>query len=224
MSDGRTRRYDPRRRERIIEACLDVLADVGLAGTSHRRVAAAAGVPLGSMTYHFDGLSDLLHEAFGQLALTVARRFDEQLAAAPDPAAAVTAVVSLIDHDVLSDRRELVLSHELYTLAARDPHYRDITRDWMAASRRALERHFDPLTARLLDALVEGLTIHRALDDERSEPGATEEAVRRIVRSPTKVDRCGSDSRLDELETGAVGARSSTTSTPTAGPSVATTR
>lgn len=36
-------RYDPGRRERIIDACLDVIAEHGVAGTSHRRVAAAAG-------------------------------------------------------------------------------------------------------------------------------------------------------------------------------------
>ena len=51
-------RYDPGRRERIIDACLDVIAEHGVAGTSHRRVAAAARVPLGSMTYHFDGMDD----------------------------------------------------------------------------------------------------------------------------------------------------------------------
>ena len=58
------RRNDPGRRDRIIDACLDVIAEVGVAGTSHRRVADAAGVPLGSMTYHFTGMNELLHEAF----------------------------------------------------------------------------------------------------------------------------------------------------------------
>ena len=60
------RRYDPGRRDRIIDACLDVIAESGVAGTSHRRVAQAADVPLGSMTYHFTGMNDLLHEAIGR--------------------------------------------------------------------------------------------------------------------------------------------------------------
>ena len=34
----------------------------------------------------------------------------------------------------------------------------------MARSRRTLEQYFDRTTARILDALVEGLSIHRALD------------------------------------------------------------
>ena len=50
----RARRVDPNRRQRIIDACLDVIAERGVAGTSHRIVAEAADVPLGSMTYHFD--------------------------------------------------------------------------------------------------------------------------------------------------------------------------
>ena len=57
---ARRRRHDPQRRDRIIDACLEVLAEHGVAGTSHRRVAAAAGVPLGSMTYHFTGMDELL--------------------------------------------------------------------------------------------------------------------------------------------------------------------
>ena len=41
------RRFDPERKDRIIEACLDVIAERGVAGTSHRVVAAAAGQQLG---------------------------------------------------------------------------------------------------------------------------------------------------------------------------------
>lgn len=47
----------------------------------------------------------------------------------------------------------------------------------MARSRQALERHFDATTARLLDALIEGLTIHRALD---TEPHGAAEVVRAV--------------------------------------------
>lgn len=38
------RRYDPDRRDRIIDACLDLVAEVGVAGVSHRKVAAVADV------------------------------------------------------------------------------------------------------------------------------------------------------------------------------------
>jgi DNA-binding transcriptional regulator YbjK len=176
-------RADPGRRDRIIDACLDVIAEVGVAGASHRAIAAAAGVPLGSMTYHFTGMRSLLREAFARFATEVSERFERRMATARDEDEAADAVVDIITVDTFGTQRDLVLTHELYTLAARDPDFRTITTAWMSASRRALERHFDPLTARLLDALIEGLSIHRALDTEPHDTARAAEAVARLVRS-----------------------------------------
>ncbi|MCW3845483.1 TetR family transcriptional regulator, partial [Micromonospora yasonensis] len=79
---GRSRRrYEPDRRQRLIEVTLDVIAEHGVAGTTHRRVATAADVPLGSVTYHFASLEHLLASAFTHLAETAAAVFDAQLAA-----------------------------------------------------------------------------------------------------------------------------------------------
>jgi DNA-binding transcriptional regulator YbjK len=133
------------------------------------------------MTYHFTGMHELLHEAFSRFARTASKRFEERMATADDVETAKQAITDVIFHNVLSDQRELVLTHELYTLAARDPAYRDITNAWMARSRRTLEQHFDPATARILDALVEGLSIHRALDNEPQDKAIVTAAVERIT-------------------------------------------
>jgi len=186
----RPRRTDPDRRDRIIDACLDVVAERGVAGTSHRQVAAAADVPLGSMTYHFAGIDELLREAFGRFADAAAARFEHRLEAAQDREEAIDAVVQIITRDVFATSRDLVLTHELYALAAHDPAYRSLTNRWMAASRRALARHFDPTTTRLLDALIEGMTIHRALDTEPHDDADAVEAVRRIT-TPAGAPRDG---------------------------------
>lgn len=177
----RPRRHDPERRDRIIDACLQVIGDVGVAGASTRRIAAVADVPLGSISYHFTGTDELLHEAFERFSHRVSDRFERSMAGAADADDARQAVIDLIASDVLTDPQELVLTHELYTLAAREPGFRRLTRDWMSRSRRALERHFDPLTARLLDALIEGMTIHRALDTEPHEVADVSAAVDRII-------------------------------------------
>ncbi|GEL94072.1 TetR/AcrR family transcriptional regulator [Cellulomonas composti] len=182
---GRRRRFDPDRRDRIIDACLQVIGDVGVAGASTRRIAAAADVPLGSISYHFTDVDELLRAAFERFARRVSDRFEERLARAVTLDEARQAVVDLIGTDVLVDPHELVLTHELYTLAARDPGYRRLTHEWMARSRHALERHFDPTTARLLDALIEGLSIHRALDTEPHDPGEIERAVALVTRPTT---------------------------------------
>ncbi|MCZ4096223.1 TetR family transcriptional regulator [Streptomyces sp. So13.3] len=60
------RRYDPDRRRRIIDAAIRVVGERGIAGLSHRSVAAEADVPLGSTTYHFATLDDLLVAALRQ--------------------------------------------------------------------------------------------------------------------------------------------------------------
>ncbi|WP_456786070.1 TetR/AcrR family transcriptional regulator [Cellulomonas sp. P5_C5] len=186
MTERRARRHDPDRRERILDACLHVIGEVGVAGASTRRIAAVADVPLGSITYHFTDVDELLRTAFERFAHRVSDRFEDYMSRAADVDEARRAVVELISVDVLVDPEELVLTHELYTLAARDPGYRRLTHEWMARSRDALERHFDPATARLLDALIEGLTIHRALDTEPHGPEEVVRAVDLITRAPAR--------------------------------------
>ena len=182
-------RVDPDRRERIIGAALDLIAEEGVAGTSHRKVASRAGVPLGSMTYHFQSMDELLREAFTRFSETIIAVFEERLGAATDRDEAREAIVGLVHRLSGGHQRELVLTHELYTLAARKPAYRELTREWMRRSRRALEWHFDPATARQIDALIEGLSIHRALDTDPHERALTVEAVTRITTEPTAAGR-----------------------------------
>ncbi|GLU49177.1 TetR/AcrR family transcriptional regulator [Nocardiopsis ansamitocini] len=176
-----TRRVDPERRDRIIAAATSLIAEVGVAGTSHRKVAARADVPLGSMTYHFENMDELLREVFTRFSITISDRFEKRLFAATTPDEARRAVADLVHQDLADSPRDLVLTHELYTLAARDPAYRQLTRSWMHRSRNALEQHFDPLTARQVDALIEGLVIHRALETEPHDRALTVDAIARLT-------------------------------------------
>ncbi|MEV6181932.1 TetR family transcriptional regulator [Streptomyces sp. NPDC052015] len=183
MATGHT---DPQRRERIIAATLDLIAEEGIARVSHRKIAARAGVPLGSMTYHFSGMDHLLREAFGRFTDHIVAVFDAHLAAPANPEQARQAVADLVH--VLSEGsgRDLLLTQELYTLAARQPAYRELTHEWMRRSRVHLEKHFDPDTARQLDALIEGLTLHRALSRQPHDRALTLEAIARITATGTR--------------------------------------
>ncbi len=171
------RRHAPDRRARILRAALDVVAAHGVAGATHRRIAAAADVPLGSMTYHFEGLEPLLTEAFTLLADDVAARFTERMEAATTRAEACEAVVDLVVGESWASPRTMLLSYELYAFAARRPALQEVMRDWMDKSRAALGRHFPPETAKALDAMIEGLSIHRSVDRDP----ADRDAVRAIV-------------------------------------------
>ena len=177
----RARRHDPGRRDRLIQATLDVIAEQGVAGATHRSIARAADVPLGSTTYHFASIDELLAEAFTRHAESIAGMFDDRMRTAPDREAAIEAVVQHVSGDLLGSNRDLVLTVELYVVAARKPALRTVTQDWMLRSRRALERHFSPTTARELDALVEGLVLHTALSTDPMTADGIRHAIRRFT-------------------------------------------
>jgi DNA-binding transcriptional regulator YbjK len=157
------RRYDPDRKSRIIDVTVEVIARHGLAGTTSRRIATAADVPLGSLTYHFDGLDDLLAQAFRRHAERMSPRYEAHFAHVRDRVGFVDAVTALINGDAGGDPRDWAVAYELYLAALRDPRLRDITDEWMRRSRAVLERFVDPVTARGVDALIEGLVMHATL-------------------------------------------------------------
>jgi TetR/AcrR family transcriptional regulator, regulator of biofilm formation and stress response len=178
----RSRRHDPDRRERLVSTALDVIADRGVAGASHRVIASAADVPLGSTSYHFSSIDDLLAAAFGVHADRVAAALEQRMSAARDEDAALDALTDHLTRDLLGAERALVLSVELYAAAARRPALRAVTEAWMLRSRRALELHFDTVTARELDALAEGLVWHQFLSTDPMSADQVRHALARITR------------------------------------------
>ena len=177
----RPRRHEPERRERILATALDVIAEAGVAGASLRAIAAAADVPLGSLTYHFGTQAELLVAALTRYVDEMAARFDERMRAAANASEAVEQLADHLAADVGRPGRDLVVAVELYVAAARRPVLRTVTEDWMSRSRRSLERHFDPVTARQVDALVEGLLLHSALSTEPMDREQIRSALRRLA-------------------------------------------
>ena len=180
----RPRRHEPERRERLLATTLDVVAEGGVPAASLRSVAKAADVPLGSLTYHFGSHEQLLTAAFSRHVDAVAGRFDRLMAAAATPDDALDRLAEHLVTDVGRPDRDLVVAVELYVAAARRPALREVTEDWMSRSRRSLERHFDPPTARALDALVEGLLLHTALSTEPMDRAQVRAALGRLVGRP----------------------------------------
>jgi DNA-binding transcriptional regulator YbjK len=172
------RRYDPERKARIVDAAVDVIADHGVAGTTHRRIAAAADVPLGSLTYHFAGLSDLLALAFQRHAERMSLDYEAHFDGVRTREQFIDAVTGLIHGAVGADARDWAVAYELYLAALREPALRTVTESWMRTSRAVLERFVDPATARGVDALIEGLVMHRTLS---TTTGASRAEVRTIV-------------------------------------------
>ena len=180
------RRHDPERRQRIVEAAIGVVAEHGVAGTTHRLVAAAADVPLGSMTYHFTGLDDLLAQAFTVHAERMAVVYEAHFAGVRSREDVVEAVTDLVHGDAGADERDWAVSYELYLAALRDPALRTVTETWMRRSRSVLEQFVDATTARGVDALIEGLVMHKVLSTGPVSRAETHEIIARAVRSTTE--------------------------------------
>jgi DNA-binding transcriptional regulator YbjK len=149
-------------------------------GACHPR-GRANQVPLGSVTYYFATLEDLLTAAFLQLAADSSTPFRTRLEAATDRAEACTAVADIIADQIWAEPRTLLLSYELYAFAARHPPISAVMQNWMDSSRGALGRFFDPLTARALDVLIEGIGIHNSIDRAPLERDAIKTIVERIA-------------------------------------------
>lgn len=172
------RRYDPDRKARIVDAAVDVIAEYGVAGTTHRRIAAAADVPLGSLTYHFAGLDDLLAQAFRRHAERMSRAYEAHFEDVVTREQFVAAVTDLIHGLAADDPRDWAVAYELYLAALRDPALRSVTEAWMRSSRAVLERFVDSATARGVDALIEGIVMHKTLS---TTGGATRAETRTII-------------------------------------------
>ncbi|MFD9259534.1 TetR/AcrR family transcriptional regulator, partial [Streptomyces sp. NPDC059538] len=111
------RRYDPDRRQRIIDAAIRVVGDRGIAGLSHRSVAAEADVPLGSTTYHFKTLDDLLVAALHQANEGFAQAVAGSAALADPDADLAAALARLLGKLLAADRGRVELEYELYLAA-----------------------------------------------------------------------------------------------------------
>lgn len=173
------RRNDPDRRARILQATLDMLVEHGISHITHRKIAEAAGVSLGSMTYYFDGIESLLSEAFTQFAVEMSNSYRSRLEQARSADEACEAVVDMICGEEIATSWNLQVMYQLYAYANRTPALKIIMQDWMSRSQQALETFFDPITARTLDAFVEGMTLHYVTDRQ---PMSREDLTRMVAK------------------------------------------
>ncbi|MFF9426564.1 TetR/AcrR family transcriptional regulator [Streptomyces sp. NPDC014746] len=173
---ARPRRHDPGRRERIVDAALTVVGRAGIAGLSHRTVAAEADVPLGSTTYHFASLDELLVAALRKADEGFGRLLREHLAlTAPDTGLAA-ALARLLGERLGGERARVELEYELYLAALRRPALRPVAAEWTESVVAALAHRTDPVSARAIVAVMDGLCLQALLTD-----GAYDEERARVV-------------------------------------------
>lgn len=126
------------RREALLEAVLQIVAETGVDAVTHRRVAEVAGLPLASTTYWFESKEHLVCAA---LELAAERDIARLAAYAPAPDASaevalqqtVSAIVDPIATGDAAGRASLIAVFALLLEAARRPALRETNRRWTKA-------------------------------------------------------------------------------------------
>jgi TetR/AcrR family transcriptional regulator, regulator of biofilm formation and stress response len=170
------------RRSTILDATLRLIATDGVDSITHRRVATAADVPLGSTTYYFESREQLLREAF-RLYLTRIRALQTQLL----KGFRISSAESLVDYLVeltkrtFEDEAMMLAEYELTLFAARDNEVADALHAWDAAMIAELARSLEALgCARPFDAAKTLLHMMRGHElDSLSRHDADPEDLRR---------------------------------------------
>jgi len=172
------------RRTALLEATLELLAEQGADGLTHRRVAEHAGLPLASTTYWFDSKEHLLTEALRYAAerdetrlRTAANALAERCREddrAPSPAEIVAVMLdpcpgadpSADPH--AAERAALLATYALMLEAARRPALQALSLQWSDAYRDVVGELLDRAgsrraadDARILMAATDGLLVDR---------------------------------------------------------------
>lgn len=177
------RRLPPaQRREQIVDSARSVIGQRGLAGVSLRDIAAAAGVSMGTVTYHFSSIDEIL----GAVVVSESERFYAGVVAAADAEADARRALGLLIDPLFVDTPEVTTHWRLWTdywaVVARRPGmtqpYADRVRIWEECCTRVIARgvadgslrQVDPAQAALkLSAFADGLWAQRG----QEAPGLT---------------------------------------------------
>ncbi|WP_290061866.1 TetR/AcrR family transcriptional regulator [Amycolatopsis solani] len=149
---------DPDRRERIVHAAIRLVRAGGIASVTARSVATEAGVPVGSVAYHFDSVPALLLEA-GSRVLRLRTDTLVEWLAGTSPANVVTRLAELIHHQLTEQRETSVVAYELYMLGMRHEEFRQVSRLSNARLRERLAEVLPPAEAARLAAAADGFQL-----------------------------------------------------------------
>ncbi|MDF2917613.1 MAG: TetR family transcriptional regulator [Microbacterium sp.] len=168
------------RRERILSAALDDIVEVGVHRVTHRSIAARASVSPGSLTYHFGSLDEIFEGAFQQMYTAMAREYRSRFEKAGSVEEAIEVVVDLIEGAGGDDLHTRAL-FEMYSYGSFNPTVRSYCAHWMTLSRQALQLQFSEATARTLDALHEGWSMHRYFEGRPLDRHLVRKTVKAVV-------------------------------------------
>ena len=178
------------RRELLLRAAVEILAEGGPRAVTHRAVAARAGVPQASTTYYFESIQQLTDEA---LRLHLSERKAELQAAigsATSRGQSTEQITRLLAESLITRSREIAIAQfEVYMQAGRNPELRTHVEETLGAFEHLAESVLAFLGARdperaapVFVALIDGFLLHRIArpSNERADAEALFEAMRAL--------------------------------------------
>ena len=161
------------RRRRIAEVAIDLIAREGLEATTIRRIAAEVRCSTTVVTHYFSDKDQLLLWAFRALGQQAWAHVDAVIARDPTDLVGALVAMAAVDQKVLSSWRAYVAFWER---AARDPVLAELQRASMDMALQRIEqvirarngeRRDIAGASRLLNALVQGISVQALADPER---------------------------------------------------------
>lgn len=182
---GRRPRPQPRR-DALLKAAVEVVGTEGLAGTTHRSVTEAAGVPLATASYYFSSIGELVAEALTEF---VHARAAEMTVGDLGEAAATLTPADIAtwyaDRIMELDTPRRLAFYEVLVNAPRAPELAEPARHALATYReaaqaglRAVGAPAEDRNARAYVALAVGFGLLHAVDPDGDDPTQMFEAIR----------------------------------------------
>lgn len=175
-----TKRGAAARRAHIVDVAAELVLADGAGKLTHRRVAAAAGVPLGSTTQYFGSIEELRREALEAIAASFDADTDELVALLDERG--IDAETLADDLCAYFDRPDVMRKEAmLYRAALVDPDVREL---FIASDRRfvdAIAKRCTPDQALLLSMLYDGASVHACIYDEPLPRGLIVKAMRAVL-------------------------------------------
>lgn len=178
------------RRELLLRAAVELLADGGPRAVTHRAVAARAGVPQASTTYYFESIQQLTDEALRLHLSEWKAELQAMIAQATGNGQTIEQIAWQLAEFLITRSRETAIAQfEVYMQAGRNPELRAHVEQTLAAFEHLAESVLDFLGAReperaapVLVALIDGFLLHRVArpGNERADAVALFEAMRAL--------------------------------------------
>lgn len=186
------------RRRALLDAAVEVVAEKGFAGATHRSIAKRAGVPLATTSYYFQSIDDLVEEALRTFVSEESEELRGLIDVIGEHVLSADEAGALFADELVATSGKLALAQlSAYLEGARNPRMREVVAASIAtyeevarAALRAVGARDAEGSARAFVAMLDGFALHRLSRGKRPEDsGDVREALRMLfvscVMTPT---------------------------------------